>query len=909
MNKAKQTKFFVLMLFLISSFTIFAQPTITQQPVNQSVTEGSQATFSVTATSAVPITYQWIKGVTPIAGATNNSYTTPPTVLGDDGSVFHCAVTDTGGTTLSSSATLTVSAGIAPIITVQPTDKYILTGQTATFSVTATGTAPLSYQWKKNNINITGATSASYTTPAAILADNGTVFTCLVKNNFDSVTSVGATLGVADAGSRITSGLQVLYEFEDQSGDVIHDVSGTASPEDLAILTPEKTAWTTYGLEAFDLATARRSVTNSKITQNCNASNEITLEVWIQPEWVNQNSGRVLTFAISDQDGNFTIYPEGDHYQFVMHTTATNGNGEPGISSSAGTQKLELTHLVYTKNNSGSAKVYVNGVLDATGTIAGAIEFSPQYFLGIASAPFGGAHWRGMYYLAAVYDRALSEFEVQHNYSIGTPVDEKPVYTIHPKDKYIIEGESLLLDSYAVSVLPINYQWRKNGVFIEGQTSRFLNLSNLTLADDGAIFTSTASSEGGHTISNEAILHVTSIEGRVTSNIQALYTFKEGTGNKVNDVSGVGTPLDLTIYSTAAVAWDAQGLKINQTPSIITTNSATKITNPVKATNEITIEAWVKSANTAQTSPSRIFTVSADGSNRNFSLGQNNSAYEVNLRTTTTGDNGTPAIGSSPGTVSATGFDHIMFTRAANGTAKFYINGTERVSTTVGGDFFYFNSVYLLSLGNEFGVDQHWLGLVNLIAIYDRALSNSEVLKNFNFGAYGVVYRPTNVTLESNEIGKISFGWSDNSENEEGFIVERGVGTPLIFTQIGSLGADSTTFADTNIVDNTIYSYRVKGFYTLGESNYSDTLVVKSLIKPIEAPSNLEYTLNAEGYPVLTWSDNSDNEAGFKIERRIAKAGSSFALIDSVDADVTSFTDLLVADSTSYVYKIYAFNS
>ena len=75
-------------------------------------------------------------------------------------------MSNTAGSKTSSLATLTLNAAaVAPTITTQPANQTVNAGQTATFSVTATGTAPLSYQWQKNGANITGATSASYTTP------------------------------------------------------------------------------------------------------------------------------------------------------------------------------------------------------------------------------------------------------------------------------------------------------------------------------------------------------------------------------------------------------------------------------------------------------------------------------------------------------------------------------------------------------------------------------------------------------------------------------------------------------------------------------------------------------------------------------------------------------------------------
>jgi len=84
----------------------------------------------------------------------------------------------------------------APIITQQPSNQSVSVGQTATFSVQATGTAPLSYQWQKSNVNISGATSASYTTPATTLANNGSTFRCVVSNSRGSVNSNVVTLTV-----------------------------------------------------------------------------------------------------------------------------------------------------------------------------------------------------------------------------------------------------------------------------------------------------------------------------------------------------------------------------------------------------------------------------------------------------------------------------------------------------------------------------------------------------------------------------------------------------------------------------------------------------------------------------------------------------------------------------------------
>ena len=85
----------------------------------------------------------------------------------------------------------------APTITKQPANKTVAPGQTATFSATATGTTPLTYQWEKDQVTISGATSASYTTPAVSTTDNGAKFRVVVSNSVGSATSNPATLTVS----------------------------------------------------------------------------------------------------------------------------------------------------------------------------------------------------------------------------------------------------------------------------------------------------------------------------------------------------------------------------------------------------------------------------------------------------------------------------------------------------------------------------------------------------------------------------------------------------------------------------------------------------------------------------------------------------------------------------------------
>jgi immunoglobulin I-set domain protein len=187
-----------------------AAPAFTSQPASQTVTVGQSAVFSVMVTGTAPLTYQWQKNNANISGATATSYTTPATISGDNGATFRVVVTNSAGSATSNSAMLTVTASsVGPSITTQPANETVTVGQTATFSVLAAGTAPLTFQWQKNNANISGAISASYTTPATVSGDNGATFRVIVTNPVTNITSNSATLivnpGVTSPGTDVTT--------------------------------------------------------------------------------------------------------------------------------------------------------------------------------------------------------------------------------------------------------------------------------------------------------------------------------------------------------------------------------------------------------------------------------------------------------------------------------------------------------------------------------------------------------------------------------------------------------------------------------------------------------------------------------------------------------------------------------
>ncbi len=177
----------------IATLTVNTAPAITTQPVSLAQCAGTNATFTVTATGTA-LTYQWQKGGVNIAGATNASYTIN-NIAPADAASYTVVITGTCGNITSNAATLTVNT--APVITGQPAAATQCTGTSVTFTVTATGTG-LTYQWRKNSVNIAGATNASLTLNN-ITAGDAANYDVVITGTCGNATSNTATLTVNTA--------------------------------------------------------------------------------------------------------------------------------------------------------------------------------------------------------------------------------------------------------------------------------------------------------------------------------------------------------------------------------------------------------------------------------------------------------------------------------------------------------------------------------------------------------------------------------------------------------------------------------------------------------------------------------------------------------------------------------------
>ncbi|MEM1084765.1 MAG: LamG-like jellyroll fold domain-containing protein [Verrucomicrobiota bacterium] len=228
-------------------------------------------------------------------------------------------------------------------------------------------------------------------------------------------------------------------------------------------------------------------------------------------------------------------------------------------------------------------------------------------------------------------------------------------------------------------------------------------------------------------------------EDRIDSDLVLLYPFEERYGAEVSDLSGFGAPLHLSTSNSGNISWLPGALRINSDSLLTSSAPATKASDAIEASRALTLEAWIQPANTSQSGPARIATLSLNSGARNVTLGQDGDRFEVRLRTDSTGPNGdSPSLSTNVGTAT-TDLIHVVYTRDSSGSAMIYLNGNLSASAQIGtaGQPLGWNNGYHFGIGDEITGTRPWLGDLHLVALYSRALSGIEVLQNYDAGPRG----------------------------------------------------------------------------------------------------------------------------------------------------------------------------
>jgi subtilisin family serine protease len=222
----------------------------------------------------------------------------------------------------------------------------------------------------------------------------------------------------------------------------------------------------------------------------------------------------------------------------------------------------------------------------------------------------------------------------------------------------------------------------------------------------------------------------------------------------------------------------------------------------------------------------------------------------------------------------------------------------------------------------------HVAGLAALIWGYNSSLTHNEIKgiilngvdikptlsgKTFTGGRINALntfadsrpQKPNELAATSESGSRINLSWTDNSSNESRFEIERKTGPGGTYSRIANVAADETSYSDTGLSGKTTYYYRVRAINSAGNSGYSNEA---DAITFLAGPSKLSAVDASTSKINLSWADNSFNELGFKIERKIG-TGATYSQIADIAADQTSYSDTGLNEATTYYYRVRAYDT
>ena len=498
-------------------------PVISVQPTNQSVPEGYSVTFAVGAIGSPPMGYSWLLNGTPIPSANNASYTTNDVPLSASGSQFYCVVSNAYGITNSQVATLTVLA-LPPTITQQPVNQTASAGEAATFSVSATGSLPLSYYWERNGNYIPGANGTSFTTGGVQLSDSGSQFSCLVSNAYGTMLSSNAVLTVlppptdwfTEVFGTTISNVMAFKTFTftpDGSGNFYSVCSGPA----LAFPTdPTGGTTLTEGDDTYFPITISGGNTVAIYTVRTNV-------IYVGSNgYLTMNSGD--TSLSSTYAGHFSL-PRVS----ALYCDLNPGSGGT-VSWKQLADRIAVTYQAVpvfgstTQTSSFQIELFFDGRIRLTYLNLSA----PTALVGLSAGAGQPAS-----FVASDYS------------AYASCVPEPPSIIARPTSQTVSVGGTATFNLSAIGSAPLYYFWTRNGAFIAGATGTRYSTNNVQLADSGSQFSCLVSNAVGTTNSLAATLTV------VTNAVGTILVFNDNNSPSVFGTALTGLNLPFQLFSSA----------------------------------------------------------------------------------------------------------------------------------------------------------------------------------------------------------------------------------------------------------------------------------------------------------------------------------------------------------------------
>ena len=289
---------------------------------------------------------------------------------------------------------------------------------------------------------------------------------------------------------------------------------------------------------------------------------------------------------------------------------------------------------------------------------------------------------------------------------------------------------------------------------------------------------------------------------RVENNMIAAYDFSAGAGDVVQDISGVGAPMDLLIQGE--MEWLPEGgLRNVNGKAQASLASSQKLIDMIAAGDQFTVEAWVIPENLDQNGPARIVSYSVDTGRRNFTLGQQGPEYNARVSTDSTGNNGNNPSLSSGADYLVTDLTHVVMTYDnVAGGRKFYINGQLVSEEDLGQDQLNWENDNIFVIGNEVTDNRLWRGIFRYVAIHNSALNSQQIAQNFDAGEGAVTTLAFDVSQILGAPGMVQMQARELDANAYVFA------EPVLVTDVGGVPIRNMRIAVNNSVPVATQAFR-----------------------------------------------------------------------------------------------------
>ena len=461
-------------------------PVITQQPQAPPppVYEGMSASFSVAALGVPPLNYQWTKNGAKLLGKTTNSLALSNLTTTDSGS-YAVVITNAYGAVTSSIVAVTVLAG-PPVIAQQPQPAQRLAGGSATFTILAYGSAPLSYQWSFNGTPISGATSAAYTVSQVGTGDVGN-YTVRVSNPFGFTNSAAAALSLVPSGAYAAevaaSGPVSYWRFDETSGTTANDYMGGVNGVNVAVAygtngpLPSSSPVPFVGMENTNKAYTFDGASSEVQLPKSFALNRTAFSI---VAWVRADPTTAYGYqCIMAQGGNLWRFHLDSSAATLELVTAGLGGGAllgtiPVVDGN--------WHQVAAVFDGARKYLYVDGLSDGSMSSGGFLSTNADI---VTIGSQGSYRWLGNIDEVAVYNRGLSESEVVNLYRAATSSAGAPQIVTQPVSQTVFAGQPASLSVTVEGGAPYSYQWKHAGTNLPGATKQTLTIPSVFYTDAG----------------------------------------------------------------------------------------------------------------------------------------------------------------------------------------------------------------------------------------------------------------------------------------------------------------------------------------------------------------------------------------------------------------------------------------